>query len=101
MLPFKGQDYNVELLHGCVVMSPRGWDLARYTTISVPAEVKKALEHAKGKREWGEFLLNLYNEVKKLRSKRAFEELANSLTEKDLQVMLESSRELRERLTFR
>ena len=75
--------------------------MARYATISVPAEVKRALEHAKGKREWGEFLLNLYNEVKKLKSKRAFEELVSSLTEKDLEVMLESSREFRERFTFR
>ena len=75
--------------------------MGKYATISVPVEVKKVLEKAKGEDEWGKFLLNLYAEVKKLRSKRAFEELAGTLTDEDLKAILESSREFRERFTFR
>lgn len=75
--------------------------LGRYATISVPAEVKKVLEKAKGKDEWGNFLLNLYAEVNRLRGKKAFEQLANTLTDEDLKAIIESSRELRERFAFR
>jgi len=75
--------------------------LAKYATISVPADVKKALEEAKGRREWGEFLLDLYAEGKRLKSKKAFEELASALTEEDLKTILESSREFRERFALR
>jgi len=75
--------------------------LARYATISVPAEVKSLLEKAKGKDEWGKFLLNLYAEVNRLKSKKAFEELADTLSDEDLKAILESSREFRERFTFR
>jgi len=75
--------------------------LGKYATISVPVEVKRVLEEAKGGDEWGEFLLNLYAEVKRLKSKRAFEELVGTLTEEDLKAILESSREFRERFTFR
>ena len=75
--------------------------MGKYATISVPVEVKRVLEKAKGGDEWGEFLLNLYAEVKRLKSKRAFEELAGTLTEEDLKAILESSREFRERFTFR
>jgi predicted CopG family antitoxin len=75
--------------------------LGKYVTISVPADVKKLLEKVKGRDEWGKFLLNLYAEVKRLKSKRAFEELASTLTDEDLKAILESSKELRERFTFR
>lgn len=75
--------------------------MGKYATISVPVEVKRVLEKAKGGDEWGEFLLNLYAEVKRLKSKKAFEELAGTLTEEDLKAILESSREFRERFTFR
>ena len=75
--------------------------MGKYATISVPVEVKKVLEKAKGGDEWGKFLLNLYAEVKRLRSKRAFEELAGTLTDEDLKAILESSREFRERFKFR
>ncbi|MCK4482096.1 hypothetical protein KAU55_02635, partial [Candidatus Bathyarchaeota archaeon] len=69
--------------------------------ISVPAEIKKVLEEAKGENEWGEFLLNLYAEVKRLRSEEAFKKLARTLTDEDLRVIVESSREFRERFAFR
>lgn len=75
--------------------------MATYSTISVPAEVKKLLKKAKGDDEWGKFLLNLYLEAKRLKSKKAFEELAEMLNEEDLKAILESSKELRERFALR
>lgn len=75
--------------------------MGKYVTISVPADVKRLLEKVKGKDEWGKFLLNLYAEVKRLKSKRAFEELASTLTDEDLKAIIESSKEFRERFTFR
>ena len=75
--------------------------LGKYVTISVPADVKRLLEKVKGRDEWGKFLLNLYAEVKTLKSKRAFEELASTLTDEDLKAILESSKEFRERFAFR
>ena len=75
--------------------------MGKYVTISVPADVKKLLEKVKGRDEWGKFLLNLYTEVKMLKSKRSFEELASTLTDEDLKAIIESSKEFRERFTFR
>jgi len=75
--------------------------MEKYATISVPVEVKKVLEEAKGKDEWGRFLLNLYAEVKRLRSVKAFEELAETLTDEDLKAIAESSREFREGFSLR
>lgn len=69
-------------------------------TISVPVEVKERLEKAKGNKEWGEFLLELYTERRLLKSKKAFEELADLLTEEDIKGMIESSKEFREKFTF-
>jgi predicted CopG family antitoxin len=75
--------------------------LGKYVTISVPAEIKKILEEAKRGNEWGEFLLNLYAEVKRLRSEEAFKQLARTLTDEDLKAIIESSKEFRERFAFR
>jgi len=75
-------------------------ELGTYATISVPSDIKKVLEKAKGEDEWGKFLLNLYLEAKRLESRRAFEELANMLNEEDLKAISESSKEFRERLRF-
>ena len=75
--------------------------MTKYSTISVPAGVKKRLEKAKGKKEWGEFIIDLYNETQRLKSKKAFKELTEILTEEDLKVMTESSREFREKFAFR
>ena len=71
--------------------------MTEYATISVPTDVKKRLEKAKGKKEWGEFLLELYTEGKRLKSKKAFEELTTILTEEDLKTASESSKEFREK----
>ena len=74
--------------------------MSKYATISVPVDVKKRLEKAKGDKEWGEFLLELYTERRLLKSKKAFEEVASLLTAEDLKSMTESSEEFREKFTF-
>ena len=74
--------------------------MSKYATISVPVDVKKRLEKAKGDKEWGDFLLELYTERRLLKSKKAFEEVANLLTAEDLKSMTESSEEFREKFTF-
>ncbi len=74
--------------------------MSKYATISVPVDVKERLEKAKGNKEWGEFLLELYTERRLLKSKKAFEELASLLTDEDLKSMAESSEEFREKFTF-
>jgi len=71
--------------------------LSNYSTISVPGEVKRTLEQAKGDREWGRFLLDLYAEAENAKRKRAFEKLAESLSEEDLEAIAESIGEFRER----
>ena len=73
----------------------------KYSTISVPAEIKSRLETTKGKQEWGEFILKLYNDAHRLKSKKAFEKLTQTLTEEDLKTMTESSKEFREKFEFR
>jgi predicted CopG family antitoxin len=70
--------------------------LSKYATISVPVEVKERLQEAKGKREWGEFLLEMCTEGQRLKGKKAFEELRQLLSEEDLKKMRESSKEFRE-----
>lgn len=74
--------------------------MRKYATISVPAEIKKRLEKAKGNKEWGVFLIELYTERQLLKSKKAFEEMSNLLTAEDLKLMTESSQEFREKFAF-
>jgi len=66
--------------------------LSKYSTISVPAEVKRVLEEAKGDEEWGEFLLELYARARA----HAFERLTEILTDEELNGIIESSRDFRE-----
>jgi predicted CopG family antitoxin len=75
--------------------------LSKYSTISVPEEVKKVLERAKGEKEWGGFLLDLYTEADRDRRIKAFEKLMETLSDEDLESVLNSSREFRESLKFR
>lgn len=75
--------------------------MVKYATISVPVEVKEVLEKVKGDVEWGEFLLNLYYEAKRLRSEAAFKKLTEILKDEDLESIVESSKEFRERFAFR
>jgi predicted CopG family antitoxin len=72
--------------------------LSNYSTISVPGDVKKVLEETKGDRDWGRFLMDLYQEAEKARRTRAFNELAEMLTEEDIESIADSSKELREKL---
>jgi hypothetical protein len=87
--------------NSCVVVLLYGVVLSKYATISVPVEVKKRLEKAKGKKEWGAFLLDICTETQRLKSKRAFDEMTELLSEDDLQAIEESSREFREKFTLR
>lgn len=73
----------------------------KYETISVPADVKRVLEKAKGKNEWGKFLLDLYKEATRLKREEAFKKLVGILTDDDLREMTESSRRFREGFVLR
>jgi hypothetical protein len=75
--------------------------LTKYATISVPIDIKNRLEKAKGKKEWGEFIISLYTETQKLRSEKAFTELTEILTQEDLKAITESSKEFKENFAFR
>ena len=75
--------------------------MSKYATISVPIEVKKRLEQAKGEKEWGEFLLEIYTEGQRQKSKKAFEELRQLLTKEDLKAIRDSSKEFRENFKLR
>jgi len=75
--------------------------MKKYTTISVPEEIKRLLERAKGKEEWGKFLLELYTEARRMRGEEAFERLAETLTDEDLKSVVESSKEFRRRFALR
>ena len=75
--------------------------MKRYSTISVSEEVKKTLEQAKGEKEWGNFLIDLYTEATMARRVKAFEKLAEKLSDADLKSITMSSRDFREGLTLR
>ncbi|BAJ49917.1 conserved hypothetical protein [Candidatus Caldarchaeum subterraneum] len=75
--------------------------MRNYSTISVPNDVKKTLEKDKGSREWGEYLLELYKEATETRKKRALENLAKLLSEKELNNILEESRRFRREFKLR
>ena len=72
--------------------------MSNYSTISVPGYVKKTLEEAKGDKDWGSYLLELYAEADKARRSNAFNKLANILTDDDLRSIEDSSKEFREKL---
>jgi hypothetical protein len=72
-----------------------------YSTISIPKDLKKRLEKTKGKKEWGEFITEIYNDAQYQKSKKAFDELADILTVEDLKIIDQSSKEFRENFTFR
>ncbi|MGD6807421.1 MAG: antitoxin VapB family protein [Candidatus Bathyarchaeia archaeon] len=75
--------------------------MSKYATISVPIEVKKRLEELKGEKDWGEFLLEACTEARRLKGKKAFEELRKLLTEEDLETIRKSSKEFRENFKLR
>jgi predicted CopG family antitoxin len=73
----------------------------KYATISVPIEIKKRLEQAKGEKEWGEFLLEMCTEGQRQKGKKAFEELRQLLSKEDLKAIRESSKQFRENFKLR
>ena len=75
--------------------------MSKYATISVPIEVKRRLEEAKGQKEWGDFLLEMCTEGQRLKGKKAFEELRKLLSKEDLKAIRESSKEFRENFKLR
>ena len=75
--------------------------MSRYTTISVPVPVKRELEKLKKKREWGEFLLDLANEARVLRGRKAFDELPAMLSEDKLDCIEKESLNFREGFKLR
>jgi hypothetical protein len=75
--------------------------MRKYASISVPVEVKQQLKLLKGKKTWGEFLIESCNEFKQLRGRQAFKELRQLLSEEDLEVIRQSSKEFREKFVLR
>ena len=75
--------------------------MSNYSTISVPEEVKKVLERAKGEKDWGAFLLEIYTEADLAKRTRAFKRLVEKLSDRDLESISKSSREFREGLKFK
>jgi hypothetical protein len=73
----------------------------KYVTISVTKEVKDLLERDKGRRDWSSYLLELYRKVKEAEAEYSFNELRKLLSREDLERILESSREFRERFKLR
>lgn len=75
--------------------------MSKYSTISIPIEIKKRLEQEKGEKEWGEFLLEMCTEGQNQKGKKAFEELRELLSKEDLKAIRESSKEFRENFKLR
>jgi len=75
--------------------------LSNYSTISVPEEVKRVLERAKGEKEWGAFLLEIYTEADLAKRIKAFKRLVEKLSDRDLESIGKSSREFREGLKLK
>jgi len=70
--------------------------MSKYSTISVPEDVKQTLEKNKGEREWGEYLLELYQKAEEEKRYRAMEKISEILSEEDFENMRESSSRFRE-----
>ena len=75
--------------------------MSKYQTISVPKDVKLILEKAKGDKEWGEYLIDLYNEADEARRISAAQKLRKLLTDEDLMKIKRESREFRENFELR
>jgi hypothetical protein len=75
--------------------------MSRYSTISVPEDVKVVLEKRKGDKDWGQYLLELYEVAEEEKRRRALEKMREILTEEDYENMRRSSEEFRERFKLR
>jgi len=75
--------------------------LSDYSTISLPRKIKEILDKDRGDMDWGEYLLRLYTEAKEKRRREAFEKLRRTLSEEDLERILEEYKKFREEFRFR
>ncbi|MCW4050760.1 MAG: hypothetical protein NWE89_13600 [Candidatus Bathyarchaeota archaeon] len=74
--------------------------MRKYSTISVPIEVKEMLKKKKGERNWGEYLFELFMVAERTKKDQAFNELIKLLDENDLRKIEESSKSFREDFIF-
>ena len=63
--------------------------------------MKAILGKRKGDKEWGEYLIEIYEAAEEERRRRAFEKIREMLTEEDYENMRRSSEEFRERFKLR
>ncbi len=75
--------------------------MSKYSTISVPEEVKARLEESKGDLEWGEYLLKIVEAAEEAKRQQAYKRLRELLTDEDLENIRESSRIFREEFKLR
>lgn len=75
--------------------------MSKYATISVPKEVRELLARKKGRKEWGEYLLELYTMAERARVAEGLGELRKLLTEAELDEILRASKEFREGFRLR
>lgn len=64
-------------------------------------EIKQTLEKNKGDREWGEYLMELYQKAEEERKHRAIEKISEQLNDEDYENMRESSKRFREDFKLR
>ena len=67
----------------------------------MPRKIKEILDKDRGDMDWGEYLLRLYTEAKEKRRREAFEKLRRTLSEEDLERILEEYKKFREEFRLR
>jgi len=67
----------------------------------LPRKIKEILDKDRGDMDWGEYLLRLYTEAKEKRRREAFEKLRRTLSEEDLERILEEYKKFREEFRLR
>ncbi|MEM4481528.1 MAG: antitoxin VapB family protein [Desulfurococcaceae archaeon] len=75
--------------------------MSKYVTISVPREVRELLSKKKGSKDWGQFLLELYMRAENARMKESFNKLKELLSDDELDEIMRTSEEFRERFRLR
>lgn len=75
--------------------------MSKYSTISVPEEIKARLEESKGDLEWGEYLLRIVEAAEEAKRQQAYRKLRELLTDEDLENIRTSSKKFREEFKLR
>ena len=70
--------------------------MGKYSTISIQEEIKQKLEQNKGNKEWGEYLMELYQKAEEEKRRNALEKIRDILSEEDYENMKKSSEKFRE-----